>query len=98
MNKAGELKEPPIRIEHLHKSKHVFSSLTKNIIAVSIKRLGITVPEKHCLNLENSAQPLPIVVAVMDAKRPNTQENGRDMAIAPEPIFPTCSCNNNIRV
>ena len=33
---------------------------------------------------------LPIVDDVMEESRPNTQENGRDMAIAPVPIFPTC--------
>jgi hypothetical protein len=26
----------------------------------------------------------------MDARRPNIQENGRDMAIAPDPIFEIC--------
>ena len=30
-----------------------------------------------------------MVVDVMDARRPNIQENGRDMAIAPDPIFLT---------
>lgn len=38
---------------------------------------------------------LPIVVAVMDAKRPNMQEKGRESAIAPDPIFPTCPCDHN---
>ena len=37
----------------------------------------------------NSKKALPIVVAVMDAKSPKTHANGRDIAIAPEPIFPT---------
>lgn len=32
---------------------------------------------------------LPMVEAVMDARRPSTQENGREMAIALVPIFPT---------
>lgn len=30
-----------------------------------------------------------MVVDVMDARRPNIQENGRDMATAPDPIFLT---------
>ena len=38
---------------------------------------------------------LPIVDDVMEESRPNTQENGRDMAIAPVPIFPTCRELNN---
>lgn len=33
--------------------------------------------------------PVPIVDAVTDARRPRTQANGRDKAIAPVPIFPT---------
>jgi len=32
----------------------------------------------------------------MDASRPNMQENGRDMAIAPDPIFEICP-DDNIR-
>ena len=32
----------------------------------------------------------------MDANRPNMQENGRDMAIAPDPIFEICP-DDNIR-
>lgn len=39
---------------------------------------------------------LPNVVDVMDARRPNMQENGREMAIALEPIFLTCP-HDNIR-
>lgn len=31
-----------------------------------------------------------MVDEVIDARRPSTQENGRDMAIAPVPIFATC--------
>lgn len=30
----------------------------------------------------------------MDARSPKIQENGREMAIAPEPILPTCEDNN----
>lgn len=32
-----------------------------------------------------------MVEEVMDESRPSTQENGRDIAIAPVPIFPTCA-------
>lgn len=32
-----------------------------------------------------------MVVEVIDARRPRIQENGRDIAIAPAPIFPICS-------
>ena len=38
---------------------------------------------------------LPIVDDVMEERRPNTHENGRDMAIALVPIFPTCAESNN---
>ena len=38
---------------------------------------------------------LPIVDDVMEESRPSTQENGRDMAIAPVPIFPTYRELNN---
>lgn len=31
-----------------------------------------------------------MVDEVMDERRPNTQENGRDIATAPVPIFATC--------
>lgn len=40
---------------------------------------------------------LPMVEEVMDARRPNTQENGREMAMAPVPIFPTCK-NNQVLI
>lgn len=43
-----------------------------------------------------SKHSIPIVVAVMDASRPNMQENGRDNAIAPDPIFEICP-DDNIR-
>lgn len=33
---------------------------------------------------------VPIVVAVMDARRPKMHEKGRDIAIAPDPILVTC--------
>jgi hypothetical protein len=33
---------------------------------------------------------LPMVDDVMEERRPSTHENGRDMAIAPVPIFVTC--------
>ena len=33
---------------------------------------------------------LPMVEAVMDARRPSTHENGREIAIALVAIFPTC--------
>jgi hypothetical protein len=45
---------------------------------------------KHKRLLKYRIHSLPIVVAVMDARRPNMQENGRDMAIAPDPIFEIC--------
>jgi hypothetical protein len=32
-----------------------------------------------------------MVDEVMDESRPSTQENGRDIAIAPVPMFPTCT-------
>ena len=38
---------------------------------------------------------LPMVEEAMDVRRPSTQENGRDRAIAPVPIFPTCKTNKN---
>lgn len=37
-----------------------------------------------------------MVEEVMDARRPNTQENGRDMVTAPVPILPTCKKVKNI--
>lgn len=41
---------------------------------------------------------IPIVVDVIDARRPNMQEKGRDIAIAPEPILSTfCAHTNNMR-
>lgn len=33
---------------------------------------------------------IPMVDEVIDESRPSTQENGREIAIAPVPIFPTC--------
>ena len=33
---------------------------------------------------------IPMVDAVMDARRPRIQENGSDIAIALVPIFSTC--------
>ena len=35
------------------------------------------------------AEGLPIVVEVIDESRPNKQEKGRDIAIAPVPILAT---------
>lgn len=37
------------------------------------------------------SKALPIVAAVMDARRPNMQENGREIARAPDPILPACT-------
>ena len=37
---------------------------------------------------------LPIVDDVMEERRPNTHEKGRDMAIALVPSFPTCAVSN----
>lgn len=34
---------------------------------------------------------VPMVVDVMDARRPNMQEKGKDIAIALDPIFLTCN-------
>lgn len=34
-----------------------------------------------------------IVAAVMDARRPNMQENGREIARAPDPILLARSCS-----
>ena len=36
-----------------------------------------------------STTSLPIVDEIMDERRPSTQEKGRDIAIAPMPIFAT---------
>lgn len=36
------------------------------------------------LNIKVIAVSLPMVDDVIEARRPNTQENGKDMAIAPE--------------
>ena len=33
---------------------------------------------------------VPIVVVVMEARRPRTQENGKDIAMAPDFIFVSC--------
>lgn len=37
-----------------------------------------------------------MVEEVIDEMRPSTQENGRDIAIAPVPIFATCKQNKSI--
>ena len=37
-----------------------------------------------------------MVAEVIDERRPNTQENGRDMETAPVPIFPICMKIKNI--
>lgn len=39
---------------------------------------------------------LPMADEVMDERRPNTQENGRDRAIDPVPIFPTFTTNTSL--
>ena len=44
--------------------------------------------------LKNTLLNIPMVVDVMDARRPNMHENGRDMAIAPDPSLPTCLVQN----
>lgn len=52
----------------------------------------MTIPETKSIYLKIRSQiRIPIVVDVMDASKPNIQENGSEMAIAPEPIFLTCS-------
>jgi len=45
--------------------------------------------KKHIDNIYRCVANLPMVEDVMEESRPNTQENGRDMAIAPVPIFVT---------
>lgn len=42
-------------------------------------------------NFYNCTLNIPIVEEVIDESRPSTQENGRDIAIALVPIFPTCT-------
>lgn len=60
MNREGELKEPPVQIEHLRKSKHVSSSLSKNVIAVNITRLDIIIPQSIICVEKTKLSPYPL--------------------------------------
>lgn len=79
---------PPNQIELWRKPRHTFSLLRKNCKYKNKEMIEVIVTE-HSSNTDASLA-LPIVVDVMDARIPIIQEKGREMAIAPDPSFPTC--------
>lgn len=83
MSRKDVQRESPEQTEQLHKPKYVFSSLRK----IWMGQCKLCNTKGFCLEVEKA---LPIVVAVTLARRPSIQENGRDMAMAPDPILETC--------
>lgn len=88
MSKKYAQREPPDRIEWPHKPMHIFCLLHKFQSQYNYE-MAVSLYTKHCINTEYKVN-LPIVVAVIDARRPTMQENGSDMANAPDPIFEIC--------
>lgn len=72
----------------MRKSRQIFSLLHRNIPELKTGQSGGAHCKEYFLK-----DDLPMVDAVMDARRPRIQENGSDIAMAPVPIFSTYKWN-----